>query len=71
VQETIGVAAAELDAGSTTRDAVRTLQSVGVFLAKAGLWALILSPAWLIGGAVLFILLRRRNALRIPRRRSE
>jgi len=71
VQETIGVAAAELDAGSTTRDAVRTLQAVGVFLAKAGLWALILSPAWLIGGAVLFILLRRRNALRIPRRRSE
>ncbi len=71
VPETIGVAAAELDAGSTTRDAVRTLQAVGVFLAKAGLWALILSPAWLIGGAVLFILLRRRNALRIPRRRSE
>jgi len=68
VRETIGVSAAELDAGDTTRDAVRTLQSVGVFLAKGGLWLLILSPAWLIGGAVLFVLLRRRNAIRIPRR---
>jgi hypothetical protein len=68
VRETIGVAAAELDAGNTTRDAVRTLQSVGVFLAKAGLWLAILSPAWLIGGAVVFVLIRRRNAIRIPRR---
>jgi len=68
VRETIGVAAAELDAGNTTRDAVRTLQSVGVFLAKAGLWLAILSPAWLIGGAVVFVLVRRRNAIRIPRR---
>jgi len=67
VRETIGVAAAELDAGDTTRDAVRTLQSVGVFLAKAGLWLLILSPAWLIGGAVIFVLVRRRSASRIPR----
>ena len=67
VRETIGVAAAELDAGDTTRDAVRTLQSVGVFLAKAGLWLLILSPAWLIGGAVIFVLVRRRSAIRIPR----
>jgi hypothetical protein len=64
------VAAAELDAGDTTRDAVRTLQSVGVFLAKAGLWLLILSPAWLIGGAVLFVLLRRRRVIRIPGKRS-
>jgi hypothetical protein len=70
VRETIGVKASELDAGSTTRDAVRTLQSVGVFLAKAGLWLLILSPAWLIGGAVLFVLLRRRSVIRIPRRGS-
>ncbi len=70
VRETIGVAASELDASNTTRDAVRTLQSVGVFLAKAGLWLLILSPAWLIGGAVLFVLLRRRNVIRIPRRRK-
>jgi hypothetical protein len=68
VRETIGVAAAELDAGNTTRDAVRTLQSVGVFLAKAGLWLAILSPAWLIGGAVVFVLVRRRNSIRIPRR---
>jgi hypothetical protein len=70
VRETIGVAAAELDAGSTTRDAVRTLQSVGVFLAKAALWLLILSPAWLIGLAVLFVILRRRGAIRIPKRGS-
>lgn len=68
VRETIGVKASELDAGNTTRDAVRTLQSVGVFIAKGGLWLLILSPAWLIGGAVLFVLLRRRSAIRIPRR---
>jgi hypothetical protein len=71
VQETIGVAAADLDAGSTTRDAVRTLQSVGVFLAKAGLWLLILSPAWLIGGGLLFVVMKRRNAIRIPRRGSK
>ena len=71
VRETIGVAAAELDAGDTTRDAVRTLQSVGVFLAKAGLWLLILSPAWLISGAVIFVLLRRRSKIRIPRRSSD
>jgi hypothetical protein len=71
VRETIGVAAAELDAGNTTRDAVRTLQSVGVFLAKAGLWLLILSPAWLVAGAVLFVLLKRRNAVRIPLRRTK
>lgn len=69
VRETIGVAAAELDAGNTTRDAVRTLQSVGVFLAKAGLWLLILSPAWLIGLGVLFVLLKRRSAIRVPRGR--
>lgn len=68
VRETIGVAAAELDAGSTTRDAVRTLQSAGVFVAKAGLWLVILSPAWLIGLAVLFVLLKRRSIVRIPRR---
>ncbi|MCI0852742.1 MAG: DUF4349 domain-containing protein [Chloroflexi bacterium] len=71
VRETIGVKAADLDAGSTVRDAVRTLQSVGVFLAKAGLWLLILSPAWLIGGAVVFILIRRRSAIRIPRRSAD
>jgi hypothetical protein len=71
VRETIGVAAAELDAGDTTRDAVRTLQSVGVFLAKGGLWLLILSPAWLIGGAVIFVLVRRRSAIRVPKRSSD
>ena len=71
VRETIGVKAADLDAGSTVRDAVRTLQSVGVFLAKAGLWLLILSPAWLIGGAVLFVLIKRRSAIRIPRRSAD
>ncbi|NQW20104.1 MAG: DUF4349 domain-containing protein [Chloroflexi bacterium] len=71
VRETIGVAASELDAGNTTRDAVRTLQSVGVFLAKAGLWLLILSPAWLIGGAVLFVVLKRRSAVRVFGRRTK
>ena len=71
VRETIGVAAAELDAGSTTRDAVRTLQSAGVFVAKAGLWLVILSPAWLIGLAVLFVIVKRRSAIRIPRRGAD
>ena len=70
VRETIGVAAADLNAGNTVRDASRTLQSFGVFLAKAGLWLLILSPVWLIGGVVLFVLLRRRGAISIPRRGS-
>ncbi|MDP6667146.1 MAG: DUF4349 domain-containing protein, partial [Dehalococcoidia bacterium] len=65
VRETIGVAAADLDAGNTTRDAVRTLQSVGVFLAKAGLWLLILSPAWIVGCAILFVLVRRRRPVRL------
>ena len=64
VRETIGVKAADLDAGNTTRDAVRTLQSVGVFLAKGGLWLAILSPAWLIVGAAAFLVIRRRRALR-------
>ncbi|MCH8230733.1 MAG: DUF4349 domain-containing protein [Chloroflexi bacterium] len=71
VRETIGVKAADLDAGSTVRDAARTLQSVGVFLAKAGLWLLILSPAWLIGGVIVFVLIRRRSAIRIPRRSAD
>lgn len=71
VRETIGVAATELDAGSTARDAVRTLQSVGVFLAQAGLWLLILSPAWIVGGIVLFVLLKRRSVIRIPRRKAD
>ena len=71
VRETIGVKATDLDAGSTVRDAVRTLQSVGVFLAKAGLWLLILSPAWLIGGVIVFVLIRRRSAIRIPRRSAD
>ena len=68
VRETIGVAAAELDAGYTTRDAVRTLQSVGVFFAKAGLWLVILSPAWLIGLAVIFVVIKRRKVIRLPLR---
>ena len=68
VRETIGVAAAELDAGDTTRDAVRTLQSVGVFFAKAGLWLVILSPAWLIGLAVIFVVIKRRKVIRLPLR---
>ena len=72
VRETIGVAAAELDAGSTVRDAGRTLQSVGVFLAQAGLWVLILSPAWLVVGGVVFVVVRRRRSVvRIPREDSE
>ncbi len=71
VRETIGVAASELDAGNTVRDASRTLQSVGVFIAKVGLWLAILSPAWLIVGAVLFVLIRRRNAIRVPRRNTK
>ncbi|MCH8116032.1 MAG: DUF4349 domain-containing protein [Chloroflexi bacterium] len=71
VRETIGVKAADLDAGSTVRDAARTLQSVGVFLAKAGLWLLILSPAWLVGGVVIFVLVRRRKAIRLPRRSAD
>ena len=71
VRETIGVAAAELDAGSTVRDAGRTLQSVGVFLAQGGLWLLILSPAWLIGGVIVFVLVRRRKAIRLSRRSAE
>jgi hypothetical protein len=71
VRETIGVAAAELDAGDTTRDAVRTLQSAGVFVAKAGLWLAILSPAWLIALAVLFVLIKRRNVVRMPRRGND
>ena len=70
VRETIGVAAAELDAGSTVRDAGRTLQSVGVFLAQAGLWLLILSPVWLVVGVVVFVM-KRRGGLRIPRRGSD
>lgn len=70
VRENIGVAAADLDAGSTTRDAVRTLQSVGVFFARAALWLAILSPAWLIGGAILFVLLKRRSIIRIPKRNA-
>ena len=68
VRETIGVSAAELDVGNTIRDAVRTLHSVGVFLAKIGLWLVILSPAWLIGVSVIFLLIRRRNATGIRRR---
>jgi hypothetical protein len=68
VRETIGVAAAELDAGDTTRDAVRTLQSVGVFFAKGGLWLVILSPAWLIGLAVIFVVIKRRKVIRLPLR---
>ena len=71
VRETIGVAAAELDAGDTPRDAVRTLQSAGVFVAKAGLWLAILSPAWLIALAVLFVLIKRRNVVRMPRRGND
>ncbi len=71
VRETIGVAASELDAGSTVRDAARTLQSVGVFLARAGLWLLILSPAWIVGGVVVFVLLKRRSVIRIPKRRAD
>ena len=71
VRETIGVAAAELDVGSTLRDAGRTLQSVGVFLAQAGLWLLILSPAWLVFGGVVFVVVRRKGSFRIPRRGSE
>ncbi len=70
VRETIGVAASELDAGSTVRDAGRTLQSVGVFLAQAGLWLLILSPVWIVGGVVVFILIRRRSMIRIPKRKA-
>ena len=70
VRETIGVAAAELDAGSTVRDAGRTLQSVGVFLAQAGLWVLILSPVWLVVGVLLFVM-KRRGGIRIPRRSSD
>ena len=71
VRETIGVKSSELDAGSTVRDAGRTLQSIGVFLAKGGLWLLILSPAWLIGGVIVFVLIRRRSAIRIPRRSAD
>ncbi|MDA1279065.1 MAG: DUF4349 domain-containing protein [Chloroflexi bacterium] len=71
VRETIGVASADLDAGSVSRDALRTLESIGVFLATAGLWLLILSPAWLVAGAIVFVLIRRRNAIRIPRRTVE
>jgi hypothetical protein len=71
VRETIGVAAAELDAGSTVRDAGRTLQSVGVFLAQGGLWLLILSPAWLVGGVIVFVLIRRRKAIRLPGRSTD
>jgi hypothetical protein len=68
VRETIGVSVAELDVGNTIRDAVRTLHLVGVFLAKIGLWLVILSPAWLIGVSVIFLLIRRRNATGIRRR---
>jgi hypothetical protein len=72
VRETIGVSAAELDAGSTVRDAGRTLQSVGVFLAQAGLWLLILSPAWLVVGGVVFVVVRRRRgSVGIPQRDAE
>jgi len=70
VRETIGVASAELDAGSTVRDAGRTLQSVGVFLAQAGLWLLILSPVWIVAGVVL-IVVKRKGSIRIPRRGSD
>jgi hypothetical protein len=61
VRETIGVAAAELDAGDTTRDAVRTLQSIGVFFAKGGLWLVIFSPIWLIGLVILVVVIKRRR----------
>jgi hypothetical protein len=42
-----------------------------VFLAQGGLWLLILSPAWLIGGVIVFVLVRRRKAIRLPRRSVE
>jgi hypothetical protein len=70
VRETIGVASAELDAGSTVRDTGRTLQSVGVFLAQAGLWLLILSPVWIVAGVVI-IVVKRKGSIRIPRRGTE
>ena len=68
VIETIGVTAAELDAGDTTRDAVRTLQSIGVLFAKGGLWLMILNPIWLIGLVIVVVVLRRRRVIRVPRR---
>jgi len=68
VRETIGVAAAELDTRDTTRDAVRTLQSIGVFFAKIGLWLGIFSPIWLIGLVIIVVVIRRRRVNRVPLR---
>jgi hypothetical protein len=39
-----------------------------VFFAKGGLWLVILSPAWLIGLAVIFVVIKRRKVIRLPLR---
>lgn len=65
VRESIGVASADLDAGSTVRDAGRTLGQIGVFVLEMGLWIAILSPAWIIGLAILYFVVRRRR-IKVP-----
>ena len=69
VRESIGVASADLDAGSTVRDAGRTLGQIGVFVLEMGLWIAILSPVWIVGLAVVYFVARRRR-IKVPAKRK-
>ena len=60
VEETVGVTAPELNAGSTIRNAGRALEAIGVISVKVLLWIAILSPAWIAVGLII-VFIRKRS----------
>ncbi len=61
VREDPGYTADGADLGETSRSAVRTMSAIGNGLLVAGIWLGILSPIWLIIGAVIWFSLRRER----------
>ena len=74
VSESRGLIVGGWSAGDTAKTAVRALSVVGQALGSALIWLAIFSPAWLIVGGVVFVVVRlnnrrrqQQNALRLRR----
>jgi len=74
VSESRGLIVGGWSAGDTAKTAVRALSVVGQALGSALIWLAIFSPAWLIVGGVVFVVIRlnnrrrqQQNALRLRR----
>jgi hypothetical protein len=61
VLQPAGLGASEFNPGGAGKGATRALASIGAVTGEVLIWTAVLSPLWLIAGAILFFVYRNRK----------